>query len=82
MDHGVLRFVYGGAAQGAHLTHHPDVSAVHLTGSSDTYDAIVWGKGNAAKQGDPALTKPVLAELGNVVRRRFVVCVGGRVLAI
>lgn len=77
MDRGVLRFCYGGAAQGAHLTGHPGVDSVHLTGSADTFDAIVWGPGNKEKKGEPVLKKPVHAELGNVVSAGHMRTCGG-----
>ncbi len=67
---GYLRLAYGGAAVGAYLSNHPQVDAVHLTGSDKTYDAVVFGPGaagaarKAARQ--PLLDKPVTAELGGV----------------
>ena len=43
---------------------------MHITGSDKTYDAVVFGTGpDGARRkaaDDPALTKPVTAELGNV----------------
>ena len=35
--------VAGGAEVGAALVHHEDVDTVHITGSKDVHDAIVWG---------------------------------------
>lgn len=59
-----LRIVDGDAEVGKYLTNHPTVSAVHFTGSADTYDAIVWqGK---PKKGSPPFSKPVTGELGGV----------------
>jgi hypothetical protein len=70
IDAGVLRIVAGGTAAGAHLTAHPGIDEVHITGSDKTYDAIVFGTGAEGARrkaaGDPLLTKPVTAELGNV----------------
>lgn len=68
---GLLAVVYGGAEEGAYLAHHPGVNEVHLTGSSGTYDAVVWGSPGPEREsrkarGTPLLTKPVTAELGNV----------------
>lgn len=67
---GFLRIVYGGGAEGAHLTEHPDVAEIHITGSDKTHDAIVFGPGEeGAKRkaaDDPKLTKPISSELGNV----------------
>jgi acyl-CoA reductase-like NAD-dependent aldehyde dehydrogenase len=67
---GYLRIVYGGAEAGAYLCNHPQIDAVHLTGSDKTYEAIMFGPGaqgaarKAARQ--PLLDKPVTAELGGV----------------
>jgi acyl-CoA reductase-like NAD-dependent aldehyde dehydrogenase len=59
VDAGVLRLVYGGAVEGAQLCRHPEVDAVHLTGSYATYRAIVDGLGDLPP-------KHVTSELGNV----------------
>jgi acyl-CoA reductase-like NAD-dependent aldehyde dehydrogenase len=52
------------------LAHHPGISAVHMTGSGATHDAIVWGTGEdavvARQQGAPRLRKPITSELGGV----------------
>src|SRR6516225_309568 len=70
IDAGVLRIVDGGAAVGHYLTKHPRINEVHITGSDKTYDAVVFGtgaEGARRKMADePALDKPVTAELGNV----------------
>lgn len=67
---GWLRIVHGGAAEGAHLAHHPGVDELHITGSQRTYDAIVFGtgpEGEARRQRDePIMSKPFTAELGNL----------------
>lgn len=68
---GFLAVVYGGANEGGYLAHHPGVDEIHLTGSSATYDALVWGPPGPEREsrkahGTPLLTKPVTAELGNV----------------
>lgn len=70
VDAGYLRLCYGGIPQGAHLTDHPDVHSIHITGSAGAHDAIVWGPGatgaeNKAK-GTPRLAKPITSELGCV----------------
>ncbi len=66
----VLRIVDGGAAVGQFLTGHARIDEVHITGSDKTYDAVVFGtgpEGARRKEADePALDKPVTAELGNV----------------
>ena len=70
IDEGVLRIVRGGAAVGAHLVEHTLVDEVHVTGSDKTYDAIVFGSGEAGAlrkaTGERLVSKPVSAELGNV----------------
>ena len=69
VDAGFLEIVYGGAEVGRHLTAHPDIASVHLTGSAATYDAIVWGEDAGAKKAAgaaPPLGKRVGAELGCV----------------
>jgi aldehyde dehydrogenase (NAD(P)+) len=51
-----LRFAYGDAETGKYLCAHPAVDAIHITGSSATYQAIVA----------LGLGKPITSELGNV----------------
>lgn len=67
---GFLSVAYGGADVGAHLTRHPLVAAVHVTGSAATHDAIVYGTGpDAARRkaaDEPEITIPVSSELGGV----------------
>ncbi|KAK9814745.1 hypothetical protein WJX72_010772 [[Myrmecia] bisecta] len=65
VDAGYLEVVYGGAKQGQFLCKHPKVASIHLTGSTDTFDAIVWGPGNKAKTGKPT-SKEVTGELSCV----------------
>ena len=70
IDHGFLRVVYGGAAEGSYLCNHPRIEEIHITGSDKTFDAIVFGSGaEGAKrkaERSPLLTKRVTGELGNV----------------
>ena len=66
-----LAIVYGGAAEGAYLVNHRDVDELHLTGSDQTFDQIVWGPAGPERearkaQGRPLVQKPFTAELGNV----------------
>jgi acyl-CoA reductase-like NAD-dependent aldehyde dehydrogenase len=65
-----VRFADGGAAEGAYLATHKGVDSIHVTGSSHTYNAIVWGTGRAAEQrritDQPLVTKPFSSELGGV----------------
>ncbi len=70
VEHGWLRFVDGGATEGAYLTRHDGIDTVHVTGSRLTHDAIVWGRDDHAEQrrrdGAPLLTKPFTSELGGI----------------
>ena len=65
-----LRIVAGGAEVGAALVHHEDVDTVHITGSKDVHDAIVWGPPEVREEnrsaGTPALKKEITSELGCV----------------
>lgn len=68
---GYLRFVMGGADVGTHLTNHPLVDDVHITGSDRTHDLIVWGppgpeRDRRMADNDPVLKKPITSELGCV----------------
>lgn len=67
---GFVRIVTGDGTVGAALTTHPGIDHVHITGSSTTFDAIVWGTGDEVvrrrRASDPALPKPITAELGGV----------------
>ena len=70
IERGWLRMVRGDAELGSALVHHPDIDTVHMTGSADVHDAIVWGppelreKNRAADT--PVLKKPITSELGCV----------------
>ncbi|PPK92325.1 aldehyde dehydrogenase family protein [Kineococcus xinjiangensis] len=70
VERGFVRITTGGAEEGTRLMRHPDVAAVHVTGSRDTHDAVVFGAGaegarrRAARE--PLLAKPVTSELGGV----------------
>lgn len=67
---GFVQIVYGGAKLGSYLCRHPRVETIHITGSGQTHDAIVWG--NPAEQprrkasAHPQLDKPITSELGCV----------------
>jgi aldehyde dehydrogenase (NAD(P)+) len=68
---GYLAVVYGGAEEGAYLVHHAGVDEVHMTGSDQTYNQIVWGPPGAEREARrrenrPVLKKPFTAELGGV----------------
>jgi len=66
VDGGYLRFAYGGRAVGEYLCKHDRVHSIHLTGSSDTFNSIVWGSPTAKREGAPPTNKRLTAELGNV----------------
>lgn len=68
---GYVQIVDGGAEVGAHLVNHPRVTHVHLTGSAETHDRIVWGPPGPEREArkaknQPVSTKEVTSELGNV----------------
>ncbi len=68
---GFLRIAYGGADVGRYAVHHAEIDSVHITGSTDTHDAIVWGgdpeqRRQQKRTGQPLVAKPVTSELGNV----------------
>jgi acyl-CoA reductase-like NAD-dependent aldehyde dehydrogenase len=70
IEQGYLRIVYGGAEAGAYLARHPGIGEIHLTGSAETYDDIVWGEPvSRAKRksiGKQVNDKPITAQLGCV----------------
>lgn len=70
IDLGVVQILAGGVEIGSALAYHPGISAVHITGSDQTHDAIVWGPGEqgqtAKAEGARKLTKPITSELGGV----------------
>ena len=67
---GVVQIFTSDLALGAAVIDHPDIDAVHMTGSEATHDAIVWGVGEEAvanrAAGTPKLKKPITSELGGV----------------
>jgi acyl-CoA reductase-like NAD-dependent aldehyde dehydrogenase len=68
---GFLQIVYGSADVGEYLCQHPQVEAIHVTGSHRTHDAIVWGSTTSEQQerkaaNRPRVTKPITSELGCV----------------
>ena len=66
----LLRIIFGGADQGRHAVSSPGIDAVHITGSTASHDAIVWGTDTGQQQrrnaGQPIIKVPVTSELGNV----------------
>jgi acyl-CoA reductase-like NAD-dependent aldehyde dehydrogenase len=67
---GAVEIISGSIEIGGILAQHPGVAAVHMTGSENTHDAIVWGPGDEGRAnkaaGTPKLTKPMSSELGGV----------------
>lgn len=68
---GWLRIIYGATSIGAYSIHHPQVDAVHITGSADSHEAIVWGidpseRLQRKRMKTPLTDKPISSELGNV----------------
>ena len=66
-----LRLAYGGAEVGAYLCTHPDIETIHITGSDQTHDMIVWGPPGPEREArkaanNPVNSKPITSELGNV----------------
>ena len=71
IEAGLLRIIGGGAEIGMQLVQHPDVDEVHITGSTQTHDRIVWGdqtseQENRKRANTPLIHKPLSSELGNV----------------
>ncbi|MEZ4318913.1 MAG: aldehyde dehydrogenase family protein [Myxococcota bacterium] len=70
VDAGFLEVCYGGIEVGQHLTDHPTVTSIHITGSARAHDAILWGPGKEGekrkKAGTPRIDKHITSELGCV----------------
>jgi acyl-CoA reductase-like NAD-dependent aldehyde dehydrogenase len=71
ISRGFLRIAYGGVEVGTYLLEHPAIDELHITGSAETHDRIVWGPAGPArearkKSATPLFRKPVTSELGNV----------------
>jgi acyl-CoA reductase-like NAD-dependent aldehyde dehydrogenase len=60
---GFFDVVYGGAELGSYLCQHPQIDTVHITGSYQTHDAIVWGSTLAEQKQRKAAQKPLLSKL-------------------
>jgi aldehyde dehydrogenase (NAD(P)+) len=70
-DLGGLSIVYGGVEVGKALLASPAIDHVHMTGSIETHDAVVWGPPGAERaermrSNSPVLKKTVTSELGNI----------------
>ncbi len=70
IEEGFVRIVYGGTETGHYACFHDGVDTIHITGSDKTYYSIEFGDGEEGEarraRGEPIMTKPVSAELGNV----------------
>jgi len=71
VEAGLLSIVSGGAEEGAALVEDDRFEQIHLTGSIDTHDRIVWGadpEEQTRRKADnqPRLPKAISSELGNV----------------
>lgn len=70
-DDGFFDVVYGGASLGSYLCQHSLIDTIHITGSQQTYEAIVWGNSRTEQTErkatqQPLNSKPITAELGCV----------------
>jgi len=67
VDADLLRVAYGGIETGSHLVQHESVGGVHITGSTFSHDAIVWGTDGQQDQrradNEPLLKK----QYGNLI---------------
>ena len=43
VEAGYVEVVYGATKEGKFLCNHDLIKSIHLTGSTVTYDAVVWG---------------------------------------
>jgi acyl-CoA reductase-like NAD-dependent aldehyde dehydrogenase len=71
VSRGMLRMVKGGPEIGAALVAHAKVSDIHVTGSVETHDRIVWGppgdeRARRKAANEPIFPRPITSELGNV----------------
>ncbi|GAX81191.1 hypothetical protein CEUSTIGMA_g8624.t1 [Chlamydomonas eustigma] len=66
VEGGWLEVAYGGREVGEYLTSHPGIESIHLTGSADTFNSILWGSPTAERKGTPPIKKVMTAELGNI----------------
>lgn len=70
IEAGFAGIVCGDAKAGAYLCEHPLVDTIHITGSQETHDMIVYGPGEAGAArraaGEPLNKRPISSELGAV----------------
>ena len=61
-----LSVIFGGSEVGKYACEHELVDTIHITGSCQTHDAIVWGSEKNKEDGVQQNTKPISSELGCV----------------
>ncbi|MEP6688628.1 MAG: aldehyde dehydrogenase family protein [Gemmatimonadales bacterium] len=66
-----LQIVNGGPAEGAYLSQHPGIDEIHLSGSPETHETMLWGSAQTGatdrkRQHHPLHSKPVTSVLGGV----------------
>jgi aldehyde dehydrogenase (NAD(P)+) len=70
VEAGVVYVLSGGIDVGSYLINHELIDHVHITGSSQSHDAIVFGSGPEGEErrraGEPKLRKSITSELGGV----------------
>ncbi|KAA1007657.1 aldehyde dehydrogenase family protein [Paraburkholderia panacisoli] len=70
IDAGYFAIASGGVDVGIYLTTHPLVDTLHITGSSASHDAIIFGVGgdgaDRKRQNRPLNNRPITSELGAV----------------
>jgi hypothetical protein len=67
---GFMATTTGSAPVGEYLCNHPEIDEIHITGSEETHNAIVFGPGGEGEKrralNQPRLQKRITSELGNV----------------
>ncbi|MFH1302009.1 MAG: aldehyde dehydrogenase family protein [Planctomycetota bacterium] len=71
IEAGLLRIVCGNADESATLVEHPVIERIHITGSTQTHDVIVWGsdpleRESRKQKNQPRIDVPITSELGNI----------------
>ena len=69
IDAEILQIIQGGAETGAQAIQDDRIGAIHITGSIETHDTIVWGapgEGQGNPDAQPLIDKPITSELSNV----------------
>ncbi len=70
IEAGFVEVAYGGVEVGEYLTQHAGIEELHITGSAQTHDAIVFGAGPEGEarrsRMEPRNPRRITSELGNV----------------